>query len=72
MIMDIQHKEKLLHEFGTMKLLEQDAYDFYLKISQDPNVKDEKIRNSFSKIAEDEQHHTELVDQIINIVTNSL
>ena len=70
--MDNQLKQKLIEEFGTMKLIEQDAYDFYLKASQDPNVHEEKISNYFSKIAEDEQYHIELIDQIINIITNCL
>ena len=70
--MDNLNKQKLLNEFETMKLIEQDAHDFYVKASQDPSVKDEKIRKCFSRIAEDEQYHIELVDRIINILTNCL
>ena len=70
--MDNQNKEKILSEFGTMKLLEQDAYNFYNKASQDSNVTDEKVRNYFRIIADDEQHHIKLVDEIMNIVTNCL
>ncbi len=66
--MDDFNKQKLVNEFGMMKMIEQDAHDFYVKVSQDPNVKDQKIRNCFGRIAEDERHHIELVDRIINIV----
>lgn len=68
--MDDFNKQKLVSEFGMMKMIEQDAHDFYVKVSQDRNVKDQKIRNCFERIAEDERHHIELVDRIINIVRN--
>ena len=68
--MDDFNKQKLVNEFGMMKMIEQDAHDFYVKLSQDRNVKDEKIKSCFSRIAEDELHHIELVQRIINIVRN--
>ena len=68
--MDNLNKQKLVSEFGMMKMIEQDAHDFYVKVSQDPKVKDEKVRKCFSRIAEDEQYHIELVDRIINIIRN--
>lgn len=70
--MDNSNKQKILNEFGTMKMLEQDACEFYLKALQDESVKDEEVRNCFRIIAEDEQHHIELVDRIRNIVNNCL
>ncbi len=70
--MDNAIKQKLIGEFDTMKLIEQDAHDFYLKASQDPDVMDEKARNCFYKIAQDEQHHVELVDMVVNILKNCL
>lgn len=69
-MMDNLNKQKLISEFGMMKMIEQDAHDFYVKVSKDPKVKDEKIRNCFTKIAEDERNHIELVDRIINILRN--
>jgi rubrerythrin len=71
-MMDNSNKQKLVNEFGTMKLLEQDAYEFYLKASQDESVKDEEVRNCFRIIAEDEQHHIEVIDRIRNILNNCL
>jgi rubrerythrin len=70
--MDNVNKQQLISEFETMKLVEQDAHDFYIKASQDPSVKNERIRNCFTKIAEDERYHIELVDRIINTVKNCL
>ena len=71
-MMDNLNKQQLISEFETMKLIEQDAHDFYVKASHDPSVKDEDIRNVFTKIAEDEQYHIELADRIINILKNCL
>ena len=68
--MENLNKQKLVSEFETMKMIEQDAHDFYVQVSQDRNVKDEKIKTCFRKIAEDELHHIELVERIINIVRN--
>jgi rubrerythrin len=68
--MDDHNKQQLVSEFGMMKMIEQDARDFYIKVSQDRNVKDEKIRRIFGRIAEDERHHIELVERIINIIKN--
>lgn len=55
-----------------MKMLEQDAHEFYLRAFQNESVKDEELRNCFSIIAEDEQRHIELVDRITNILNNCL
>jgi len=68
--MENLNKQKLVSEFETMKMIEQDAHDFYVQVSQDRNVKDEKIKNCFNRIAEDELYHIELVERIINIVRN--
>jgi rubrerythrin len=70
--MDNTAKQGLLNEFETMKLIEQDARDFYLKASRDPSVTDQKVRNCLGMIAEDEGHHMELVERIMTIVKNCL
>ena len=62
--------QKLLSEFETMRAIEQNAHDFYVNALQNPGIEDEKIRDSFRKIAEDEKHHVELVERIINIIKN--
>ena len=68
--MENLNKQKLVSEFEMMKMIEQDAHDFYVVTSQDRNLKDQKIRNCFERIAEDERHHIELTDRIINIIKN--
>jgi rubrerythrin len=70
--MDNMTKQKTLSEFETMKLVEQNAHEFYLKASENSGLADERVRNCFGKIAEDEKHHVVLVDRIINILTNCL
>ena len=70
--MDNTTKQGLLNEFETMKLIEQDAREFYLKASRDPSVADQKVCDCLGKIAEDEGHHIELVDRIMTIVKNCL
>jgi rubrerythrin len=70
--MDTATKRKLLGEFNTMKLIEQDAHDFYLKTSTDPGVTELEIRNCFLNISEEEKHHIELVDRIMNIINNCM
>lgn len=70
--MDNATKRKLLGEFNTMKLIEQDAHEFYLKASTDPGMTELEIRNSFCNIAEEEKYHIELVERIINIINNCM
>ena len=70
--MDNMTKKKILSEFETMKLVEQNAHEFYLKASEDASINDQTIRSCFHKIAEDEKHHVELVERITNIIKNCL
>ncbi len=65
-------KSKIVGEFETMKSFEQSARDLYLRISSDPGIENQSIKNTFAKIAEDEQRHAEIVQKIINIVNNAL
>ena len=67
-----QDKDRIIGDFQTTKSFEESARDLYVKISSDPSIRDQKIKDVFGKIAKDEQRHTEIVQQIINIVTNSL
>ena len=66
-----QDKDKLIGDFEMMKSFEVSASDLYIKISSDPGVEDERIKNTFKIIAKDEQKHAELVQKIINIVNAS-
>jgi hypothetical protein len=67
-----QNKEKIISEFEMMKDFELTARDVYIRITKSPDVKEQKIKDIFAKIAEDEQRHSELVQKIINIATNAL
>ena len=67
-----QDKDKIIGEFETMKSFEESARDLYMRISSDPGVEDERIKNTFRIIAKDEQKHADLVQKIINIVNVSL
>ena len=67
-----QDKDKIISEFETMKSFEASARDLYIRISSDPGVEDERIKNTFRIIAKDEQRHAELVQKIIDIVSESL
>ena len=67
-----QDKDKIIGEFETMKSFEASARDLYIRISSDPRVEDERIKDTFKIIAEDEQNHVELVQKIIDIVNVSL
>jgi len=66
------NKEKIISEFEMMRDFELTARDLYIKITKSPDVKEQNIKDIFAKIAEDEQHHSELVQKIINIATNAL
>ena len=68
--MDNATKRKLLGEFNTMKLIEQDAHEFYVKASTHPSVTEHEIRNCFRKMAEEEKSHMGLVERIMNIINN--
>ena len=70
--MDRATKHKIIGEFETMRLIEQDAHELYLKASMDPSVTDPKVRTCFQRIARDEKRHMELVERIMNIVRNCL
>jgi rubrerythrin len=67
-----QDKDKIIGEFETMKSIEVSARDLYIRISSDPRVEDESIKDTFKIIAEDEQKHVELVQKIIDILKVSL
>jgi rubrerythrin len=65
-------KADILREFETMKAFELSARDLYTKIASDPHVGSQKIKTAFASLAVDEQRHADLVQEIINIVTDAL
>jgi ferritin len=67
-----RNKEKIISEFEMMKDFELTVKALYIKIVSSPDVKEQRIKDIFAKIAEDEQRHSELVQKIINIASNAL
>jgi hypothetical protein len=67
-----QNKKKIISEFEMMRDFELTARDLYIKIYSSPDVKEQKVKDIFTKIAEDEQRHADIVQKIINIATNAL
>jgi rubrerythrin len=55
-----------------MRDFELTARDVYIRITKSPDVKEQRIKDIFAKIADDEQRHAELVQKIINIASNAL
>jgi rubrerythrin len=67
-----RNKKKLIGEFEMMRDFELTAKDLYLKIVSSPDVEQQQIKDTFARIAEDEQRHADIVQKIINIITNTL
>ena len=65
-------KKELIEWFSQMKILEKSAEDFYLQVASDPRIGDEKVKETFKRIAGDENRHTQLVQIVINIINNNL
>ncbi len=67
-----QNKEKIISEFEMMKDFELSTRGLYIEIVGSPDVENQKVKDIFSKIADDEQRHADIVQKIINIATNAL
>ncbi len=55
-----------------MMSFELSARDLYAQIAARPDIEPAKIKTAFASLAADEQRHADLVQEIINIVTNAL
>jgi rubrerythrin len=65
-------KAKFVREFEFMKDFEEWAGNFYRQTAANPQIKSEDVRQTFSKIAGDEDRHAEIVQRIINLINNNL
>jgi rubrerythrin len=54
-----------------MKGFELSARDFYGRISSDLQLGDEQLRGAFKNMSEAEQRHSEIFQEIIDLVSNS-
>ena len=70
--MNDQSRDKIIQEFETMKSFELSAHDLYRQIARDPQVTDLKVKDTFKRLANDEQHHADLVQEIIDMVRQTL
>ncbi len=70
--MKTKNKQQIVSEFETMRSIEESARDFYRQIVVDPKVESPEIKQVFSRIAEEEQRHIEIVDRILHMVRTSL
>ena len=66
------NKSKIIIELEIMKDFELSAKELYLKIASSPDVNQQQIKDTFAKMSEDEQRHADIVQKVINIVTNTL
>lgn len=67
-----RNKKEIISEFEMMKDFELSAKGLYIKIAGSPDVQQQQIKDTFATMAEDEQRHADIVQKIINIVTNTL
>lgn len=70
--MKAKDKQQILSEFTTMRSIEESARDFYRQIVVDPKVDSPEIKQVFTRIAEDEQRHIEIVDRILHLIRTSV
>ena len=66
------NKREIISELEMMKDLELTAKELYLKIANSPEVTQQRVKDAFTTMAQDEQGHADIVQKIINIVTNTL
>jgi rubrerythrin len=67
-----RNKKEIISEFEMMKDFELTVKHLYIRIAGSPDVKQQQIKDTFSKMAEDEQRHADIVQKIIDIVNNAL
>ena len=67
-----QDKDKIIGEFETMKSYELSARDLYAQIAADRRVNEQRVKDVFTNLAADEQRHADLVQEIIDLVNDTL
>ena len=67
-MIETKNKNDIIAEFETMKSLELSGYDLYTQIANDRRISTQKIRDTFRKMAKDEQNHAEIVQKIIDLL----
>ena len=65
-------KKRILHEFEMMMGFEASAKKSYLKVAADPKIENQKAKETFARIAKEEQAHIGMVQKIIQIIETEL
>lgn len=60
-------KEEIFAELEFLKSFEAVTGRRYLRMCADERLKNKEVRDTFKKIAADEEHHAQLVQEIIDI-----
>ncbi|MHC4569343.1 MAG: ferritin family protein [Planctomycetota bacterium] len=61
-------KRKIVRELELMEGFELSARDFYRRVSSDPQLEDQQLREVFQNMADAEQRHADIVREIIELV----
>lgn len=61
-------KKTIIRELELMEGFELSAKDFYTRICRHPQIKQEHVRETFKHLANSEQQHAEIVQEIIELV----
>jgi len=63
-----EEREKLVQYFEEMKGLEESTRDYYTKVSLDPSVDNQEVRDTFERISKDEQEHADIIGKVLNLI----
>jgi len=65
-------KKRIINDFETMKSFEESAHNTYAKIASDPRLLEQYHMDILNHIARDEQKHTKILQQMIELIKNEL
>jgi rubrerythrin len=65
-----QDKNKIIRERELMERFELSTKDFYAKVSLDPQIEEQHIKDTFKDMAEEEQRHAVIVREIIDMLNS--
>jgi rubrerythrin len=63
-----EEREKLVQYFEEMKGLEESTRDYYIKVSLDPSVDSQEVKDTFERISKDEQRHADIIEKVLNLI----
>lgn len=63
-------KTKIIRELELMEGFELSTRDFYRRIASDSRFEDNELRDTFKSMADAEQHHADIVREIISLVND--